>query len=272
MGCAERHLMSASKTLNVGRWRGLVLPVALLLVWAFAASATSSPRSLFVSPIAVLRAAHESIADGDLPGAVAATVVRAVLGWGIGALAGFAVGLLLGLSNLGQRVAAPTLHGARQIALFAWIPLLSAWFGNGEAMKLALISLSAFFPILLHVEAGCRNVPYPFREVARLYGFRRLDEILFVILPAAAPTIVSGLELAFVTAWIGTIGAEYLIGTGYMNASPDGIGAFLAGARENARMDLVVVAIVALGTIGFALDRAVVLTSQKAVAWHKQQH
>jgi sulfonate transport system permease protein len=272
MGCVERRLMSASRTSNAGRWRGLVLPVALLLVWTFVAPTTSSPRSLLVSPLAVLHAAHESIADGDLPGAAAATVVRAVLGWSIGALIGFAAGLLLGLSDRGQRVAAPTLHGARQIALFAWIPLLSAWFGNGEAMKLALISLSAFFPVLLHVEAGCRNVPYPFREVARLYGFRRLDEILFVILPAAAPTIVTGLELAFVTAWIGTIGAEYLIGTGYMNASPDGIGAFLAGARENARMDLVVVAIVALGTIGFALDRAVVLTSQKAVAWHKQPH
>jgi sulfonate transport system permease protein len=225
---------------------------------------------LFVSPKEVVQAAYESIANGDLTGAVAATVLRAVLGWSIGSLVGFAAGLLLGLSDLGQRIASPTLHGARQIALFAWIPLLSAWFGNGEAMKLALISLSAFFPVLLHVEAGCRNVPHPFQEVARLYGFNRFDEIVFVILSAAAPTIISGLELAFVTAWIGTLGAEYLIGTGYMNASPDGIGAFLAGARENARMDLVVVAIVALGTIGFAIDRAVVLTSQKAMAWHKQ--
>jgi sulfonate transport system permease protein len=264
--------MRASRTLNFGRWRGLVLPAALVLVWAAAASTTHGSNSVFVSPGSVLRTAYESIASGDLPGAVAATTLRAVSGWGIGALIGFAVGLLLGVSDLGQRVAAPMLHGARQVALFAWIPLLSAWFGNGEAMKLALISLSAFFPVLLHVEAGCRNVPHPYREVARLYGFGRVDEILFVILPAAAPTIVSGLELAFVTAWIGTLGAEYLIGTGYMNASPDGIGAFLAGARENARMDRVVVAIAALGTIGFALDRAVVLASQKVVAWHKQPH
>jgi sulfonate transport system permease protein len=268
MGRAEHRGMSA-RISSADRWRGLVIPLVLLAVWAIAASMTSSPQSLLVSPLAVLRAASESIANGDLPGAVAATILRAVLGWSIGAVIGFAAGLLLGLSSLGQRLAAPTLHSARQIALFAWIPLLSAWFGNGEAMKLALISLSAFFPVLLHVEAGCRNAPLPFREVARLYGFSRLDEVRSVILPAAAPTIVSGLELAFVTAWIGTIGAEYLIGTGYMNASPDGIGAFLSGARENARMDLVVVAIIALGAIGFAIDRAVVLTSQKAVAWHK---
>ncbi len=262
--------MSRRRLVSSGRWRGFVLPVALLAFWSVAA--LHARGTLFVSPKEVVQAAYESIANGDLTGAVAATVLRAVLGWSIGSLVGFAAGLLLGLSDLGQRIASPTLHGARQIALFAWIPLLSAWFGNGEAMKLALISLSAFFPVLLHVEAGCRNAPLPFREIARLYGFGRFDEIVFVILPAAAPTIISGLELAFVTAWIGTLGAEYLIGTGYMNASPDGIGAFLAGARENARMDLVVVAIVALGTIGFAIDRAVVLTSRKAMAWHKQAH
>jgi sulfonate transport system permease protein len=268
MGRAECRLVSRRRILSSGRWRGFVLPVGLLVLWSVAA--LRAHGTLFVSPKEVVQAAYESIASGDLPGAVSATVLRAVLGWSIGSLAGFAAGLLLGLSDLGQRIASPTLHGARQIALFAWIPLLSAWFGNGEAMKLALISLSAFFPVLLHVESGCRNVPRPFREIARLYAFGRFDEIVFVILPAAAPTIISGLELAFVTAWIGTLGAEYLIGTGYMNASPDGIGAFLAGARENARMDLVVVAIVALGTIGFTIDRAVVLASQKAVAWHRQ--
>ena len=262
--------MSNDLTRPSGRWRGFVLPIALLALWTVAT--VNARGTLSVSPREVVQAAYESFANGELPGAAAATIVRAVLGWGIGALIGFAAGLLLGLSDLGQRIAAPTLHGARQIALFAWIPLLSAWFGNGEAMKLALISLSAFFPVLLHVEAGCRNVPRPFREVARLYAFDRFGEIILVILPAAAPTIIAGLELAFITAWIGTIGAEYLIGTGYMNASPDGIGAFLAGARENARMDLVVVAIIALGTIGFTIDRAVVLTSRKAMAWHKQPH
>jgi len=253
-----------------GRWRGLVLPGALLLVWVAVAAGGGPKSAVFVSPGAVLAAAREAIESGDLPGAAGATLLRAFLGWSIGSAAGFALGLLLGLSAWSRRAAAPTLHGARQIALFAWIPLLSAWLGNGEAMKIALIALSGFFPVLLHVEAGCRDVPQPYREVARLFAFDRFGEIAFVILPAAAPTIISGLELAFAIAWIGTIGAEYLIGTGYMNASPDGIGAFLAGARENARMDLVVVGILSLALIGFVLDRAVVLASRRAVAWRRQ--
>jgi sulfonate transport system permease protein len=272
---AERALMNArlntpAGIVAAGRWRGLVVPAALLAAWAIVGAAGIGNPALVVPIGAVLQAGVESITSGDLAGAVVATVLRALAGWGIGALLGFGFGLLLGLSGLGRRVIAPTLHGARQIALFAWIPLLSAWLGNGEAMKIALIALSAFFPVLLNVEAGCRDVPLAYREVGRLFAFDRWSEIVFVILPAAMPTIVSGLELGFAIAWIGTTGAEYLIGTGYMNASADGIGAFLSGARENARMDLVVIGILSLAVMGVILDRAVVLASKRVLAWRTQ--
>ncbi|HEX3502826.1 MAG TPA: ABC transporter permease [Xanthobacteraceae bacterium] len=252
-----------------GNWRGLVLPALFVLAWIIVGKFGMGRSPLFVSVGTVKTAFLESVWSDGLLAAIGATVLRAFLGWTIGSAAGFVLGLVLGLSNWSRRLVAPTLHSARQIALFAWIPLLSAWLGNGEAMKLALIALSAFFPVLLHVEAGCRDVPVPYREVGRLFGFDRLSEILFVVLPAAAPMIISGLELAFAIAWIGTIGAEYLIGTGYMNASPDGLGAFLAGARENARMDLVIVGILSLGAIGLTLDRLVVLASRRAVAWRR---
>jgi sulfonate transport system permease protein len=277
---AERRLMSAQANTQAtvadataatsGRWRGFVLPAVLIAGWGIAGSLGVGNPALFVPIGAALRAGVESIANGELIGAVGATVLRALVGWSIGCLLGFGFGLLLGLSDRGRHIVAPTLHAARQIALFAWIPLLSAWLGNGEAMKTALIALSAFFPVLLHVEAGCREVPLAYREVGRLFAYDRLGEIVFIILPAATPTIVSGLELGFAIAWIGTIGAEYLIGTGYMNASADGIGAFLAGARENARMDLVVVGILSLAITGFILDRAVVLISKRALAWRTQ--
>jgi sulfonate transport system permease protein len=248
-------------------WRGLVVPVALVGVWAIASARGAANPALLVPLDRLWASAVSVVSTGELPGAILSTITRTLIGWSLGALFGLSLGLVLGLTRFGGRAIAPTFHGMRQIALFAWIPLLSAWFGNGEAMKLALISLSAFFPVLLHVEAGCRDVPQPYREVGRLFGYTRREEILSVILPAATPTIVSGLELAFVSAWIGTIGAEYLIGTGYMNAAADGIGAFLSGARENARMDLVIVGLLTLAVTGFTLNRAVVVLSGKVLAW-----
>jgi sulfonate transport system permease protein len=257
-------------TAHPERWRGFVLPVLLFTAWGLAGAAGIGNPQLLVPIGSVLRAGIESIENGELAGALGATIVRALVGWSVGALLGFAFGLLLGLSGLGHRMVSPTLHGARQIALFAWIPLLSAWLGNGEMMKTALIALAAFFPVVLNVEAGCRDVPLAYREVGRLLAFDRPTEIILIVLPSATPTIISGLELAFAIAWIGTIGAEYLIGTGYMYASADGIGAFLAGARENARMDLVVVGILSLAVAGFILDRLIVLTSKRFLAWRPQ--
>lgn len=257
-------------TADPGRWRGLVLPVLLVAAWGLAGAAGIGNPQLFVPIGSVLTAAIESIESGELAGALGATALRALIGWSIGSLLGFAFGLLLGLSGLGLRVVSPTLHAARQIALFAWIPLLSAWLGNGEVMKTALIALAAFFPVVLNVEAGCRDVPLAYREVGHLLAVSRLGEIGVIILPSAAPTIISGLELAFTIAWIGTIGAEYLIGTGYMYASADGIGALLAGAREDARMDLVVVGILSLAGAGFILDRLILLTSKRFLAWRPQ--
>jgi sulfonate transport system permease protein len=251
-------------------WRGFVLPVLLLMTWGLAGAAGIGNPQLFVPIGSVLSAGIESIESGELAGALGATIVRALVGWSLGSLLGFGFGLLLGLSGVGRRMVSATLHGARQIALFAWIPLLSAWLGNGEMMKTALIALAAFFPVVLNVEAGCRDVPLAYREVGRLLAFGRLSEIVLIILPNAMPTIISGLELAFAIAWIGTIGAEYLIGTGYMYASADGIGAFLAGAREDARMDLVVVGILSLAVAGFVLDRLVVLASKRFLAWRPQ--
>jgi sulfonate transport system permease protein len=267
----ECRVMSARAGIaKTGRWQGFVLPVTLLLAWGIAGTAGIGNPLLLVPIGSVLRAGFESILNGALAGAIGATVLRAVVGWIIGSSLGLAFGLLLGLTDSGRRIISPTLHGARQIALFAWIPLLSAWFGNGEMMKTALIALAAFFPVVLNVEAGCRNVPVAYREVGRLLAFDRLSEIGLIILPAATPTIISGLELGFTVAWIGTIGAEYLIGTGYMYASAEGIGAFLAGAREDARMDLMVVGILSLAVAGFILDRLIVLASTRVLAWRPQ--
>jgi sulfonate transport system permease protein len=110
-------------------------------------------------------------------------------------------------------------------------------------------------------------VPRPYREVGQLLELSRREEILRIIVPAAAPSILSGLELGLALAWIGTIGSEYLIGTGYMNATANGLGVFLAAAREYARMDLVIVGVVALALTGLVLNHLMVRLVRKAVSW-----
>lgn len=248
-------------------WRGFVLPLALVLAWV-AASVLHPGAPNAAAPVgAVVRAAANGFVDGSLPLAVAFSMARTLAGWSLAAVAGLVVGLGLGLSRTAGRIVSPTLGALRQIALFAWVPLLSAWLGSGEAMKIALIALGAFMPVVLNTEQSVCTVPIPYREVGRLMELGPWRRLTAIVLPAAMPGILAGLELALTIAWIGTIGAEYLIGTGYMNAKADGLGVFLASAREYARMDRVIVGVAALALAGFVLNRSVVLLSRKVLSW-----
>ena len=245
-----------------------VLPAVLILAWAaFSASRPGDASGMLASPAQFLSALVGDTRSGFLPAAVAATLARAITGFLIGASVGLIVGVALGLWRPIRLVVSPTTDSVRQIALFAWIPLLSAWLGNGEAMKITLISLGAFFPVALATAAACSTVGRPYLEVSRTLELDRLTEIRRIVLPAAAPAIVAGLELSLNIAWLGTIGAEYLIGTGYINGMGDGIGAYLAQAREFARMDRILLGVLALALVGLTLDRSVAWLSRRMFPW-----
>jgi len=249
-------------------WKPLLVPGVLILIWtAWSLLTVQSDARMLVSPATFLSALAGDTASGFLPAAILATLLRALAGFVIGAGFGFVIGLAIGLSRIGSLALSPTIDSLRQIALFAWIPLLSAWLGNGEAMKITLIALGALFPVALATAAGCTGVGSPFLEVGRALELDRRTTIRKIILPAAAPAIVAGLELSLNISWLGTIGAEYLIGTGYINGMGDGLGAYLAQAREFARMDRVLIGVLALALVGLTLDRTVAWLSRRIFPW-----
>lgn len=248
-------------------WKAFVLPAALVALWVGLDAAGRVNSNIFMSPLQVLATAVEGFLDGSIPGATGATLLRTLAGWVIGASTGLVVGVIIGLSGVARGLFNPLINSMRQIALFAWIPLLSAWFGNGETMKITLIALGAFFPMALGAQAGCYNVPVPFREVGRVLELDRWTTFQRIILPAATPSILTGLELSLNVAWLGTFGAEYLIGTGYINGMGDGLGAYLAAAREYSRMDQVLLGVLFLGLIGLTLDRLIVGLSRRLLPW-----
>lgn len=245
---ASLNRSAASRRLD---WRPYVVPAALAVVWAWAASTGRWNPHLLVPPRQLATGFIESIRNADLWIAAASSLARLIAGFAIGALAGIAAGVAIGSWRLAERLGAPTLNSVRQVALFAWIPLLTAWFGSGDTAKIVLIALAAFFPSALNAEIGCRQASAALLEVGRVLEFDAWTRLRRIILPSARPSIAAGLQIALTSAWIGTIGAEYLIDQGA------GLGVFLASARMDNRMDIVIVCIVVLGAIGFALSALV---------------
>jgi sulfonate transport system permease protein len=232
-----------------GPWRAFVVPFGLVAVWAILAALGRGNPHLLVPPYALVSAARDLLAKAAFWADLGTSLARVVAGWALGSTVGIAIGLALGGSRLAHGTLAPSLNAVRQVALFAWIPLLTAWLGDGEAAKLTLIALAAFFPSALNAEIGSRAVSRAYHEVGRVLELDWRQTLRWIVLPGAAGAIATGLRIALTSAWIGTIGAEYLIDQG------TGIGVFLATARTDGRIDLVVIAIVTLALVGLALDR-----------------
>lgn len=163
-------------------------------------------------------------------------------------MAGLLLGTLLGLSQTLSKVLGPSFHAVRQIAVFAWIPLISMWFGLGETAKVVFIGIVALFPVVLNTYEGIKSVSPEHVEVARVFAFNRLRLLRRVIFPAATPSIFTGIELAVMYAWLATIGAEYLMTTN------GGIGSLMLEGREHFRMDVVLLGIIVTGLVGWILS------------------
>ena len=241
--------------------RGWVLPAALLLLWWAAVRWGWSTSPLLVAPGKVWDTAVDQVVTGKLAAALGASLRRDLIGFAIGASAGLLVGSLLGASRLAEKLIGPSFHTLKQISLFAWIPLISVWFGLGDAAKVAFLSLAAFFPVVLNTFEGIRSVPADLLEVARVLEFTRAQTWRKVILPAASPSIFAGIHLGLIYAWLATLGAEYLLVSG------EGIGNTMIDGREHFWMDLVLFGVIVVGLVGFCLNWIASKIEARALAW-----
>ncbi len=228
--------------------RGAALPALLFTIWWAVFHFGWTDSVMFVPISKVWETAVRLSATGELWRSLGASLARDLAGFALGSTIGFGVGIALGLSRLLENLVGPTLHTIKQISLFAWIPLISVWFGLGDTAKVVFLSLAAFFPVVLNTFEGIRSVPRELIEVGRVFALTPAQMLRRVVLPAALPSIFNGVHLALIYAWLATLGAEYLLTSGI------GIGNLLTDGREHLWMDQVLLGIVIVGFVGFTLN------------------
>jgi NitT/TauT family transport system permease protein len=135
------------------------------------------------------------------------------------------------------------------------------WFGVGNAPAVFIITLSAFFPILLSTVSAVRAIPPTYLRVAANFGAKRFLLLRAVLLPAAFPTIVVGLRIATGAAWIHLVAGEML-------GAQSGLGFLIVDSRNFLRTDLIVAGMLTVGILGLAIDRLVALAERRVrLAW-----
>jgi sulfonate transport system permease protein len=257
---AMRFAPMSFSSVRLQRLAAFASPLLLLVIWEAAARAALFPATILVPPEQVFRTFLDLASDGELLDDLRASTTRVISGFLIGGGTGFVAGLLLGLYPAAERYLGLLFHALRQVPFIAWAPLLIIAFGIGETFKIVIIANAAFFPVALNTLDGVRNVPARFRDVAALFRFSRLSLIRKVVLPAALPSVLTGIRLALSRSWMIVVAAELF-------AASSGIGHMMDWARQMFQIDVVMVGVIVTGAIGFLLDQVLRSVEAHFSAW-----
>jgi sulfonate transport system permease protein len=227
---------------------GVAFPAALALVWQAAAATGVIDPTIWASPWLVAKAVASQARDAQFWTDMGASLWRDAQGTALGILLGLSAGLALGRSRLVRDFCGPTLDAAKAVPVFTWVPLLSVWFGSGEAGKIIFIALVTALPVLFNTAEGVLSLEPRHLELIRLYHIGRVARFRRVILPGAGPAILRGVHQAVLFGWLATIGAEFLFEAG------NGIGTNINGEKELYALDFVVADMLAIGLVGIAFD------------------
>ena len=243
--------------------QALILPFALILGWSMASASAWIDPKVLPSPAAVFNILTATLTDAVFWQGVAASLARNLTAYLLGASLGVGFALIIGSSKIANWLLAPSFHMLRQISLFAWLPILSSFLGTGNSAKILFISLAVFYPVALHSLQGIRSISHKHREVAAVYQFPWAYRYQKLILPAAAPQIFVGLQLGLVFAWLATIGSEFLLASHGV-----GIGQWVIRGREQFNVGLIMVGMLAIGSLGLLFNRILVAIERRVLTWN----
>jgi nitrate/nitrite transport system permease protein len=181
------------------------------------------------------------------------------LGYLLAALVAIPLGFVIGMSPLLYRALDPFIQVLKPISPLAWMPLALYTIKDSAASGIFVIFICSVWPMLINTAFGVAGVRREWLNVARTLEVQPLRKALQVILPAAAPTILTGMRISMGIAWLVIVAAEMLVGG-------TGIGYFVWNEWNNLSLPNVIFAILTIGLVGMALDQ-VFARAQKAVTY-----
>jgi nitrate/nitrite transport system permease protein len=234
----------------------IVTVVLLLLIWQIA---FSGPKATLPPPTTVWNEAHDLILqpfywagsqDIGLGWRVLTSLQRVAVGFGLAAIVGVLVGVLIGQSIWAMRGLDPVFQVLRTVPPLAWLPISLAAFRDSNPSAIFVIFITAIWPVIINTAVGIRNIPQDYRNVAAVLRLNSIEFFFKVMLPSAAPYIFTGLRIGVGLSWLAIVAAEMLTGG-------VGIGFFIWDAWNSSRLPDIVVALLYIGAVGFVLDKLV---------------
>lgn len=247
--------------------RKFIAPLIALLVFLCIWQILCMSNEPLPSPLTVLNDTWELIidpffdnggTDKGLFWQILASLRRVAVGFTLAAVAGIALGILIGTSALLYDALDPIFQVLRTVPPLAWLPISLAAFRDSEPSAIFVIFITAIWPIILNTAVGVHQVPQDYKNVAKVLQLSKTEYLLSILLPATVPYVFTGLRIGVGLSWLAIIAAEMLIGG-------VGIGFFIWDAWNSSLISEIILALVYVGIVGLLLDRLVAFVSRLVV-------
>lgn len=263
-----------------------IVPALFLFIWHYATGWVDNKVILpsISSVLQILLHPMENIINmGSLFTNILVSLTRVLTGYILAVVIGVPLGILMGYNRFFLQLLSNFLGIFRPIPPLAWVPLVLAWFGvsslatliglekgqtyiffnNLKLSMIFIIFIGAFFPILTASIYGVSTVRKTLIDSSRVLGASELDVFCKVLLPAAAPSIVTGLRTGLGVAWMCLVSAEMLPG------SLSGVGYLITHAYTIARTDVVIAGMISIGVVGAMLDYIFRHIEERRFKWQR---
>lgn len=204
-----------------------------------------------------------NMADGTLLGHLGATFWRQMVGYSIAAVLGIGFGLVMGYFRILYNLFEPLVEILRPIPGAAYLPVLVLFVGIGHEMKVILILIASFFPILLNTYSGVRGIDAVQLDTARTLGLNTWQTFREVIIPAASPQILTGMRISLAISLILAILGEMIV-------SNDGLGYFTLLAQRTFKLPEMYAGLFTLAIFGYLLNHLFLLGEARLIRWHHE--
>jgi ABC-type nitrate/sulfonate/bicarbonate transport system permease component len=233
----------------------------LLALWQGLAMAKVVDSFLLPSLTSVLARIFQDAVSGSLFGDLMLTLYRAAVGFGIAVATAIPLGILMARIGWVRWFFDPLISVGFPMPKIAFLPIFILWFGIFDTSKIVMIAFSCFFPVVSAAYAGTLGVDKWVQWSARSFGAKESHLLWEVILPAAMPTIMTGVQIAVPVSMITTVATEMLMGGA-------GVGGTMIQSGRFADSVGVFAGIVELAALGAFVVRIVALVRAWLLVWH----
>ncbi|MCL4858781.1 MAG: 1,4-dihydroxy-2-naphthoate octaprenyltransferase [Caldilineaceae bacterium] len=238
----------------------LISPLILLVLWEVLVSTGILDRRFFPPPSETLRKLAQLLESGALVTATVVTLRRMAVGFVVATALAVPIGVLMGINRAARALLAPLVSALYPVPKIALVPMVVILFGIGETSKYVIVVISVFFLVAINTLAGVLNVEGRYFDIARNNGARGWDLVWTVALPAALPSILTGVNLGLGFSLTVIVGTELLLPQG-------GLGALIWQSYQLYDIATIFAGLVVVALLGWGFNLLMLEVERQLIPW-----